>query len=211
MVVVLPVPLTPTMRTTAGWPAAAGLGRQPARRAAEVPPARPERRPPPSRSSFRRRARSTTSIGQHAADVAGDQQLLDRVPVGCGRARLQQAPQTRHEAAAAPLAGPRSGLRERPPHRRLGVRPRNRGSVVRLRRRLDPDGRWGLGGDGFRCGGCRLVLGLVRLATQEQGTPPAQSAAVATFLRLTSSARSRASSRRRLITRLTASSPTVTP
>src|SRR5450759_233163 len=41
--------------------------------------------------------------GQVAAHVAGDQQLLDRLPIGVGRAAPQDAPKARHEPSAAAL------------------------------------------------------------------------------------------------------------
>ena len=103
MVVVLPVPLTPTTSTIAGPPSAAGTGSQCSASRGASSPASSARTASSAETSLRLRARSTRSIDERGADVAGDQRLLDLVPV---RATATA------EGAAQPGAEPGAGLLE---------------------------------------------------------------------------------------------------
>ena len=152
MVVVLPVPLTPTMSTTAGPPSTDGRGVQSTSRGDEqrgelgadgrlgtagVAPA----------------ARPLDDVdGQRRADVAGDERLLDVVP---GRAAgfAEEAAELRHEAAAGPLE---AGV-ERRRGRGLGERESGRTARRRARARAVGSGGAGVGspaaaGSGSACG-----------------------------------------------------------
>ena len=112
MVVVLPVPLTPTTRTTAGPPATAERGRP-------VEVARDEQRGELGADGRLGTARVAAPAGaldevdrERRADVAGDERLLDVVPgrtlAGAGP---EEAAQAGHEAAAGPFeAGLEGGL-----------------------------------------------------------------------------------------------------
>ena len=100
MVVVLPVPLTPTIRRTAGSPASADPGRQPARRAAAVLPARPVPRLRPMGHPCGALALATTSMAS-SPPTSPEMSNSSTDSQSAPRTALQDPSQPRHEAAAA--------------------------------------------------------------------------------------------------------------
>ena len=251
MVVVLPVPLTPTTSTIAGAPSAAGT-RLPVRGVAR----REERGSSacdgaPASTSRRFRARSTRPIASVAPTSRGDQGLLDLVPVDIGTAAERPAEpraepgarllQAVLELLALALAAGLVGLLGRvvgapgPLDDRLGLDAGDHpGQGVRAGTRARrASGGSSAGGSastasaavdnrvGGRLGRRRRArrrrprAGRAaapsrggRSATRDLGQPAPPRTASASDRRL---AMACASSRRRLMTRLTESSPTVTP
>ena len=155
---------------------------------------------------------------QAAAHIAGDQQLLDSLPIGVRRPTPKDASNASHEAAAA--AGESGRQVARRIHLgsdgQLGFRtpglaiPTSRGQEeIHLTGRLRNLNRVGRAGRAGRLD--RRFCLVFRSASEEQGGTSVQPAGAAALFFFTRSASSRASSRRRLMTRLTASSPTVMP
>ena len=110
MLVVLPVPLTPTTRMTAGW---AESGRGGSQSAA----ARATRRSRSSawtaatgEASERRLAAADDVDGQPCSKVGRDEGLLDLLPVRLVDVGPEDRAQARHEPSARPQAG-RDGRR----------------------------------------------------------------------------------------------------
>ena len=169
MVVVLPVPLTPTTSRTAGPPSADGP-----RRPVEV--ARDEQ----GRELGADRRLGATRVatlagpldeidGERRADVAGDERLLDVVPLRVVAA--EEAAQLGHEAGPRPLEALVEGVR---PGRRRG----RRSDRTARRRARGPVGRPGSGAAPARARvrlglglGLRLRLGLGRRARPQARAP----------------------------------------
>ena len=169
MVVVLPVPFTPTISTTAGAPSGRASAHGGSRGSEERGELATHRGGGAVARAVDRRARSTTLRRERRADVAGDQALLDVVPRLRGdRVADEQPAQPGHEPATAAaqavleLAGARVGA------------------------------------------GHAACRGPDAVGSADPTAPRARA-------RDERSASAVASSSRRLITRLTESSPTVTP
>ena len=107
IVVVLPVPLTPTTSTIAGPPRSRGVGSQCAASRGDEQPRELRPNGGLGASTSLALARPLDEVHrERGADVAGDQDLLDLVPVGVIVAAAERAAQAGAEPACATSRGP---------------------------------------------------------------------------------------------------------
>ena len=146
MVVVLPVPLTPTTSTMAGPPSAAGFGVH----SSVVALGEQGRQLGPDRGLRADVAALAGALDdvhrELRPDVAGDQDLLDRVPVGAAprrRTRCAAARRSRSATSPGPARAARARARggRRRPSRGCSRRPTPTGPPAVRRARPGPAGR----------------------------------------------------------------------